>query len=746
MTTTRRKARVTDIGEYIRNDSCQRRFKLACDNQRLYKTTLPFTDRPFHVIDPVLSEAGRLREDQWALALEDAGLARVPAGAAGADPLPWDELVQALRSVPAGRDAFAREVDIQGPIGCFELSGRIDFVLLRWRGGRPTLRLVECKASRRDRTYQRVQVTLYRLLVQERLAEAPLTLAGRRLAPEDVECVVARLDEESNRIQSILELAPFPMLHAVEADVRRLLAAGGPLDRLLDQPLDDLSYRLEGKCDDCVFSVHCFAESARQRRLELLGVSPVTARALRRAGVRTLDELADLDEQGEVAHQMREDPDFTEHLESLIIRARARRATLPARPGCDPARDRAVLSLPFTGRGQLPLHEHDGRRLVRVYLTVSYDYVENRIGALSAHVTDSDHHLYTPFAPQPDGKRRPSPEVVEVRREPDPVTERPRVVSQRPPRGIDLVAFQSVPWTGIYERDNGAEMQLLQGFLRRVVDAITQVAGAAEAPIHFYVWSRSEIARLLEACSRASAGLMHHLQQLLGCRPGLEQLIYSCLQDELGNRYAAGWTSRGLTVATALTWFGQRYHWLRRVGYHQQEVDLERLFSRDLFDFRSRLAYDPADPDHAWHKDDTAPGAATHRFEVRGRFYDSLSAPYWRAYWGTLTRPAGYGKRHDLAQAAREYYRASKSENLDAYLVARAQALRFLDERVRYKNPKLTKPPFRMEDLPDFTLRTSDAAEAARDFLRLGRPGSSTGTATRRSRSGSWRTWTRAWA
>jgi len=217
-----------------------------------------------------------------------------------------------------------------------------------------------------------------------------------------------------------------------------------------------------------------------------------------------------------------------------------------------------------------------------VYLTVSYDYVENRIGALSAHVTDSDYQLYTPFAPQPDGVRRPAAEVVEVRRARDEVTERLRIVDQRPLRGIDLVRFQSVPWTGIYERDNGAEMRLLQDFLRRLVDAIAEVADAEEAPIHFYVWSRSEMKRLLEACSRSSAGLMHHLQELLGCRPGLEQLIYSCLQDELTNRYALGWTSQGLSVMTSLTWFGQRYHWLRQVGYRRKEVDLEQVFNRDL--------------------------------------------------------------------------------------------------------------------------------------------------------------------
>ena len=56
--------RVTDIGEYIRHQSCQRRFKLGYNNQALYKE-LPFSDRPFHTIDVVLAESGKKREEEW---------------------------------------------------------------------------------------------------------------------------------------------------------------------------------------------------------------------------------------------------------------------------------------------------------------------------------------------------------------------------------------------------------------------------------------------------------------------------------------------------------------------------------------------------------------------------------------------------------------------------------------------------------------------------------------------------------
>jgi hypothetical protein len=56
--------RVTEIGEYIRYRSCDRRFKLGHNNRRLARG-LPFAQRLFNTLDPVLQEAGRHREDEW---------------------------------------------------------------------------------------------------------------------------------------------------------------------------------------------------------------------------------------------------------------------------------------------------------------------------------------------------------------------------------------------------------------------------------------------------------------------------------------------------------------------------------------------------------------------------------------------------------------------------------------------------------------------------------------------------------
>ena len=460
----RYRARVTDIGEFIRHRSCQRFFRLSHNNRELYRD-LPFAGRPFHVIDPVLLEAGRTREDVWAKDLQRAGCSEL-AGDSD-DPVDWAVARERLAAVETGCSAYVREVAVAGTVGAFDLRGQIDFLLVVWRDGLPRLRLVECKASRRDRTYHRVQVTLYRLLLGQLLAESPLLIAGHPIQADAIEVVVARIDEATGQTQSIPDLAVFPELGSIAHDLRQMLAEDGPLDRILRTELGALPFQIDDKCDDCALSAHCLTESARQRRLEILGVAPGSVRALTSAGITTLDALADLDRNSPAARQAAADRGLGESLEVLQVLAHTRRATLPGGREESPIRAR-----PFGGRGHLPPHTSDTGRLVRIYLSVSYDYVENRIGGLSAHVTRSDGELVTPFLRSND-RLEPvagvQEELVTYLRG-DPVAEGgegvPRsgrqVDATRPLQGSDLVRFQTVPWSAIARRFKFGEREYFE--------------------------------------------------------------------------------------------------------------------------------------------------------------------------------------------------------------------------------------------------------------------------------------------
>ncbi len=701
--------RVTEIGEYIRHQSCERRFKLEINNRAIARE-LPFAERLFNSLDPVLQEVGRERENSWEESLLEAGLIDLSPEPNEGGGTNWDAFVACLQQVPVGQRAYGREIGVTGSVGAFQLSGRIDFALLLWDGDQPRLRLVECKASRRDRTYHRIQVALYRMIVRQLLAATPVLVGGLPLMPESVDSVVARIDEQTSESQPILDLEPLPLIME-EADAQQLLAADGPLARIVQTNIEDLSYQIEQKCDGCVFCVHCLPESARLRRLELIGIEPSFASALRAVGVETIDDLAALAPEGPEAAQIRQDPGFTEDLEHLVAQARSRRRSLPG-GNLDPdAHD--VESLPFTGRGQLPAHEIDGARLVRVYLAVDYDYSENRIGALTAHVTTSDAQIHTSFSDQGQGWRPAIGIRERIRTGED--DEGRAVYEERDVRGKDVIKPKSSEWTGDYAQDTASEREMIQDFLHELVDAIAEVAEVEEAPIHFYVWSRSEMAQLVEACSRVSSQLLGHLRELLGCREGREQLIYSTLQNEIDSRYALGWTGRGLAVVTSLSWYGRKYHWHRRVG--GAPVDLSHAFTQDIFDFKTDLRMRA---DGTWADDDDQT-AQRHKFEIRSRFHDSLTAPYWRAFWGRLPNPddPASGLDHRSRNAIRRYNEAARPGYLREYLRARVHALRWAEEGVRFKNEEIEKPRLSIAGLRQFSLGIGNAAQAALDFLVL---------------------------
>lgn len=703
--------RVNDIGEYVRYHSCDRRFKLAFNNRQLAKE-LPFAERLFNSIDPVLQESGRLREEVWERQLQDSGIVHIePSGEEGESygNLEWDDFVAQLTTLSPGQNAYGREVRISSTLEGFRIEGRMDFVLLLWDVNIPKLRVVECKASRKDRTYHRIQVAVYRMLIQQLLETTPLNIGSHTVSSVTIDAVVARIDESTSENQAILNI-PALELETESADARKLLADTGPLSRIVQTPLAELNYQIEQKCDDCVFSVHCLPESARLRSLHLLGLEPSTIRVLGANGVTTIDALADLNLSGEGARAIRADATFTENLELLQEKAQARRRTLP--DGNQNPDEYEVNALRNVGQSQLPAYGVNGHRLIRVYLSIEYDYVENRIGSLAAHITKSEGQLHTGFVTREDGRRVPNSGVVE---QVSLAAENANIASlteERSLQGAEVVRFKRSPWTGNYAQDCSAERELIQEFLMALVDQIAEVAEVAEAPIHFYVWTRGEMSNLVEGCSRAGSYLLGHLRELLGCRESLDQLIYSSLSEEVNRRYALGWTGRGLVVVSSLRWFGKRYHWRRRIA--GQEVDLDREFTQDIFDFKTTLDIN-AHADWAQSEDE---GSQRYRFEIRSRFTDSLSAPYWRAYWRTLpdpeTVPAG-----SLRNALNRYNNARQPRYLEEYLRARVHALRWIEEQIRFKNPEIEKPFIEIASLPDFSLNVNDTAQAAIDFLRL---------------------------
>lgn len=149
--------RVSEVGEFIRFESCERRFKLSF-NRRQEARRLPFFERLFSPLDPVLQQSGNDAEDAWQQQLRDAGYREIAPAETVADPdgsvrperTPWQTFADVASGLEAGEHAYGRELLVSGHIGAFDVEGAVDFVLISWDGEQPRLLLVE--ASRAART------------------------------------------------------------------------------------------------------------------------------------------------------------------------------------------------------------------------------------------------------------------------------------------------------------------------------------------------------------------------------------------------------------------------------------------------------------------------------------------------------------------------------------------------------------------------------------------------------------------
>lgn len=262
--------RVSEIGEFIRFRSCERRFKLGLDNRRLARS-VPSSERLFNALDPVLQGVGREAEDTWERALRGRGVTNLLEGVEpeeGARALTWRIFRASLAAVSAGTLVYGREIEVSHEIGTFALSGRIDFLVLLWDRGTSRLRIVEGKASRKDRTYHRLQLAAYVAMLRRLLREEPLVVAGQPIDEDSIEGVVVRIDEITNEPQDMIDRQALNLDIEI-ADLESLLSPDGLLAAIVAAELNALDYQPNAKCDGCVFDVHCLPESARLRRLEL---------------------------------------------------------------------------------------------------------------------------------------------------------------------------------------------------------------------------------------------------------------------------------------------------------------------------------------------------------------------------------------------------------------------------------------------------------------------------------------------
>lgn len=704
------------IAEFIRFDCCPRYFKLRFEDEEEKKKAWP---EAFHKpLSPLLFAAGKQLEAKTVEELKTK--ATDYQDFTRYDPkinkweYAWPKSLQNLRellenafSTKAGAEykpVLVYQAPMRGHIGMWDVKGIADLIGI-WpiRNGKVRIRIFEIKSSWKEQTAHRIQVAIYVLLLTEALGD----LEDRVVFEGGV------INKESDLEDLKPERLPEFRLETLIQDVQRLLSASGELYRIHQKPLKEVDYQLSRRCDNCGYNECCVVRAVENESVALLNLTRGEQKALRQHGIFKLEDLARLKAapkpddlrpynfkevtalEPKKVVQLSADPVVGAKLDRLIQRAQFMLFGIrPSSPLVN--RVRSMPWLTGSGYGTLPedspregadtglLFRPDG--MIRVYFHIQWDYLLNIISMISARVS-----------------------CTRCRGESKSLS---RIVASLPKEQKECVA---------------EERKLLEAFFMDVIKAINDMAAEVgspdEAPIHLYFYTRQERDHLMDAVRRhSSLNTAHAVQDLLGLRQAIDQLMFSILQDEVLLRKAVGFHSTGLLPILKQCNLYNNYQWatkredgslldLRRVFYdgffnfelpYTRNSDGSMSFLLGLEDVRRKEGYYPA----------------------RARFGNQIPIEYLWAAKGRLDSSQVH--RLEKVMVEKRMWsdyptktRRISDEDLTALGMKLCLALEQVERSITIRNRRLGKKPIAIPKIPEFTLGHATLERSCREFLDL---------------------------
>ncbi len=606
----------TDISQFIRLEQCERYLRLRLHEHTVDANFLRKYDVAPAAIPPLLTRSGATFEEQvtGAIAAHDPmpDFAAEQA-ASGARPDNDADIVSEAAALPAGSVRVLLQPRLAVALAGWQVRGDVDILRLeRDADGALRILIVDMKSSTSAQVEHRLQVAFYAEMLDTLFAGAGVAVAAMAIAilyrgPAD-----GREEDGVAQAQRAAAAAVFGdavgFLEVIDnaeeyrRSVRELVTdPTSTARRIVETPFDAVPYHLGVKCDGCLYNEFCMKRSAEQDDLSLVPHLTTNDKgALQREGIVTVRDLATLKEPAAA--------DTPAHLSELVPApgkerlARRLAAAWPVGPRLDELIHRArryrrsqgdplaaLGYIPSKGYGSLPYCDAtQNPNLIRVYIDVQHDYLQDRLYMLSALVVACEEGIEVP-------ERRRS--VVQI--------------ADGPPDA------------------NAKEEAVILRWIEETLRAIAAVAapdaaGAARAPVHLIFFGEQDRRTLLE-------GLGRHLGAIFGAAPLFDFLtqiaafdspIATCLEQEIRERKNYPIICQSLQAVATIT----RFDWSTPRPYAE-------IFRERLFDASGKL--DPDDERSPW-------------YTRRARFNSRIPLEHAYAAWGELDVPT-VGKRDEFA-------------------------------------------------------------------------------------------------
>lgn len=713
------------IGEYIRFSGCPRYFKLRFESQEQEKKDRKWAEafKPLSVLLYGSGDRFEEREVEWFKEngsefysfddLSDVGWEKFRS-----------EVVPALRrAAEEARSASSRsrpvavyQAPVKGSIGAWSVEGKADLILI-WpaEDGKIRLRAMEIKASWKERSYHQIQASIYAYLLEK-------IFDGFK---DDFEVgggvIYRKTDVEGLEPQEVPSFNVGPRI----SDLKRLMSEGGRFDLIHQTPLAEIRYQLAPRCENCIYAENCFTRAVESESLAVLGLKRGEQKILSKHGIETLADLAGLKEipespvpfdyegiperKPEKAAELIGEPGIGGKLDKIVQRSQVMLGEV--HPNHELAKQQHTAPwLMGSGNSRLPEDnpssddinlDIERGSLIRVYLTVQWDYMGDQIVLIAARVDCTNY----------EGEPILISEIVE------------RIPSSR-------------------EGKREEERKMLERFFRKLFKNVQNVSGEIghpeRAPIHLYLYTQMERDRLMDAIRRhESLSSSRAVRDLLGLREAIDQPMVSIVQNEVRNRKALKYPSKGLLpVLDQLYypkdeangeggWWNQRRGWMARRKDGTQ-VNLRRAFYRKFFNYESPYKLkEEGSIELMFEKGAYRRSEKEGWYPIRPRYSNQIPLEY---VWASKDRLNDDWARNERDRAIIDEYRwhePSKKEKRvteeDLRLLAErlCDSLEHIERSITYRNPFLGKQPIEIPQIPRFSLGETSLARACREYLDL---------------------------
>ena len=653
--------------------------------------------------------------------------------AAIAADLPWDD-----------QPVMLYQVSLSGSLQRQGIRGDADHIFIWSTESGARIRVIDAKRTDEQKVYHQVQAAAYAAIIQQLLEQSS------EIEHEAVTVSAGVITQSTSIVPPTHEVLPKFDLEPRIADLHRLLADGSDLMQTLQTDFGDAAFQFDGNCGTCPYNEACVTESYENADIRLLGLTTSQQQILRDHGIGTIADVAALlrtpdpgawtpksHHEGTMPtplyQELRRTPTIGELLPQLVYRAQGMLDSLVADP-TGPS-DRPRNWLPASGPCDLPDdepptdapgdHTFQAGSMIRVYLNVQYDHLRNRIIQLSARVSAT--------ASDVSAQRR-------------------SVLSDRAPKQTDQAA--------------SVERDLLERFVRDLFDAIQTVgdsiefsSGGQEAPLlHFYLYTDGERQTLFEAFDRHDeSDLVRAFRSTVEGVDRPDDAMVSTLRSEVENHIILETPSAGLIhvyrelypPADAYAKSRSTDAWSYSPPDRDQSYDLRRVFARRLFETGVQVdapdtslgaltrAATPGQQDnsedHASGDDiglSVAPDTADWFDGLNTRVRTDASIPLaylWVAVDRINDEWADHASVADsaLAQFELQKYRYRIGEESGAITPTDVRTLgrhvcdmlEHVERSLTYKDARLTKAPYPLDELSVDTLPQPTLAEGAEQYL-----------------------------